>query len=339
MEDTNFTVVKYDFHNEDHLNDYHKLFNLLLTELERPIVTIDQLRQNQMNQSPDSRVIIYMAYSKHELVGRLSIQIPLKDNTHRLVFYIFFKKVFYRKEYIKAFFPSLVQTAKEYNRQILVTDSYLPDLITIYKEYGATLALAERSRRLDISSSNVELIQKELVNKLEKLKDYSFVFYKDAFPRDDIQGVCDMMTLVNRLTPIGEMDFEEPERTPEMLLEAEKNDRARGITTIWLYAKEKRSNKYIGYTGMAWNKKSPHFVNQLMTGVVKEHQGKGIAVILKYDLFLRLLKENSQALTIETTNAKINEAMIHINEKLGFKLYREYILCQFSLLKLKSLLF
>jgi GNAT superfamily N-acetyltransferase len=86
------------------------------------------------------------------------------------------------------------------------------------------------------------------------------------------------------------------------------------IPEAYMIAKD--HEKYVA-TSVVWRlKKEPHSLYQGLTGVLREHRGKGIAVALK----LRVLDyaRNNGFDNIRTFNASTNEGMLAINNKLGF---------------------
>jgi ribosomal protein S18 acetylase RimI-like enzyme len=83
------------------------------------------------------------------------------------------------------------------------------------------------------------------------------------------------------------------------------------------YMIAKHGNDYVG-TSVVWRmKKEPRSLYQGLTGVRREHRGKGIAVALKLKV-LDFARKNGFD-NIRTFNASTNEGMLSINMKLGFK--------------------
>jgi len=79
----------------------------------------------------------------------------------------------------------------------------------------------------------------------------------------------------------------------------------------------KDGNKYVG-TSVVWRlKKEPRSLYQGLTGVLREHRGKGIAVSLKLRV-LDFARKNGFD-NIRIFNASTNEGMVRIHRKLGFK--------------------
>ncbi len=78
-------------------------------------------------------------------------------------------------------------------------------------------------------------------------------------------------------------------------------------------------NKLIGMSIVLFKKENPKYVNQYMTGVLKEYRGFGLSSWMKAYVYDYLKKEFPSVEFIKTDCFSDNLPMVHINKKFGFK--------------------
>ena len=83
------------------------------------------------------------------------------------------------------------------------------------------------------------------------------------------------------------------------------------------YAIAKHGSSYVGLSTVRRLDKDPKGLHQLLTGVRKDHRGKGIAIAMKL-MVIEYAKNNGYNL-IRTENSTLNAEMLGINTKLGFE--------------------
>jgi GNAT superfamily N-acetyltransferase len=110
--------------------------------------------------------------------------------------------------------------------------------------------------------------------------------------------------------PIPGSTFSKPtfENFRALFLDGPDND-ASGILIA------KRNGQYVGHTIVMLLPDRPAYTR--MTGVLREHRGHDLALVLKL-LSFRLMKERGYTLT-RTTNDTANSAILRLNEKLGYQ--------------------
>ncbi len=86
-----------------------------------------------------------------------------------------------------------------------------------------------------------------------------------------------------------------------------------------------------GMTEMTHQPDRKTFIQQGLTGVKEKYRGRGLGKWLKAAMLLRVRKEFPQVKVISTGNATMNEAMLSINRRLGFRRHKEVEAFQISL--------
>jgi GNAT superfamily N-acetyltransferase len=106
--------------------------------------------------------------------------------------------------------------------------------------------------------------------------------------------------------------------TPEMRRQYEKDNKDKGTAWITIITKEK-NGEVSGLTEVRYNPKEPKGVNQDMTGVQDKYRGRGLGKRLKAEMLFHVRENYPEAEFISTGNAMLNEAILSINQTMGYK--------------------
>jgi hypothetical protein len=135
--------------------------------------------------------------------------------------------------------------------------------------------------------------------------------------QNEFKEFAEMMTIL-----LNEMGREDTHQVFLVTAEdVERNCRhQKKMSTIPYYLLlRNEADKLIGISMLLLRKGTPKMANQFMTGVLKEHRGKGLSSWMKAYMYNELMKNHPTIETIITDCFVGNIPMIHINEKMGFK--------------------
>lgn len=131
--------------------------------------------------------------------------------------------------------------------------------------------------------------------------------------------------------PKGDIAFGEWRETEKQQREREDWLRKAGIDAWLILAVHEATGAGAGFTAVAYDPKVPHVVQQHGTAVIAGHRGHRLGLWMKAAMLERILDERPQAMFIRTGNANVNEWMLGINTKLGFRLAWQSTLWQAKL--------
>ena len=121
--------------------------------------------------------------------------------------------------------------------------------------------------------------------------------------------------------PRDNLDIEDFHFSPEHVRQMEQSMVASGTERWTLYAQERSTGAFAGFTEVFWNPNRPTILHQGGTGVMPHYRNHGLGRWLKAAMLEKVLRERPTVKVVRTGNADSNESMLHINYALGFKPY------------------
>ena len=218
---------------------------------------------------------------------------------------------------------------------LLQGDSNTPEGNAFADALGADAALLTRENRL-----YAEDINWELVNEWEQegpLRAQGVTIETiHGLPADDIiDEFSQLYSEVYNQQPFGEIEGLDGEFTAEKLRENHALGVERGTERVFMITREP-DGVISGVTEIVRNPKTAHRVSQGMTGVSEQFRGRGLGKWLKAEMLLFIREHYPEFEFVTTTNANENAPMMSINDRLGFKLYKQVTLYKIPVEKLKQ---
>ena len=134
--------------------------------------------------------------------------------------------------------------------------------------------------------------------------------------------------------PVDNLEMKRRSFTLELLRGSEKTDELAGVKSITAVSIEK-DGQVSGITNVKQLPGREEFLSQGLTGVPLAFRGRKLGKLIKAKMVLYIKENYPDTKAIMTGNANSNGAMLTINTKLGFKLYKELISAQVYLEDLK----
>ena len=143
--------------------------------------------------------------------------------------------------------------------------------------------------------------------------------YVDGVPPELLPSYCHVHNQLVLDAPTGDIEFEAEALTPEMWLEREEQLRAARRLRSTVVALD-GDRQVVGYSDMSIPLDDPENVHQWGTlSVRRDHRGHRLGLVLKARNLLDVQREHPGRQVVHTANAEVNESMIAINARLGFR--------------------
>ncbi|MEU6250650.1 hypothetical protein [Glycomyces sp. NPDC047010] len=184
---------------------------------------------------------------------------------------------------------------------------------------GYTLALTTVNRRSPIDPLGPDEERLRYDEALAKAGDtYEIRQWIGPVPDDLLDTMCRMDTMIVNEIPLGELDFEVEQITPEKFRAKEAVNEVEGRTWVMSVAVERATGEVRAWTEIALDDGDTVNGLQGITIVDPAHRGHRLGLLLKL-ANLRLVREHSPTTQwIWTDNADVNAPMIAINELMGY---------------------
>jgi len=228
-----------------------------------------------------------------------------------------------RRGIARALLGHLVDAAEDTGRTLadFGTSERVPAGDAFAARLGARRGIATHTNRLLLSGVDVAMIRRWAAEGPDRARGYSLVGIDGRYPDELIEAIADVHEVMNT-APRDNLDVEDQRVTPQFLRTWEASMLAQGHERWSVFVRHDASGRLIGLSEVYYAPDEPQTVYQGDTGVHPDHRGHAIGKWMKAVMLERILRERTQAVDVRTGNADSNEAMLGINDELGFCPYR-----------------
>ncbi len=219
------------------------------------------------------------------------------------------------------------ELAGKRGRSLLIGGSDEKDGMAFIQAIGAQVAQRWRESRLYLDQVDWEMLEAWVRDGHARSPDTTLRFFTNHVEGALVEEYCELLQEVANQEPRGDLDIGDEFITPEILDERVGSFFKAGGTLLRAVTQEK-DGRLSGLTTMGYLRDEKTMIHQYMTGVKDIHRGRGLGKWLKAAMLLRVREEYPQVKVVITGNATSNAAMLSINERLGFRLYREGVEAQ-----------
>ncbi|MFB6286783.1 MAG: GNAT family N-acetyltransferase, partial [Candidatus Bipolaricaulia bacterium] len=252
-----------------------------------------------------------------------AVLLKTDENRHLLQFDIEVRAEHRRRGLARRLLRAITDVAHERGRTLLITntDSKIPAGEAFLERIGAQVALTFSSSQLEIADVDPDQLREWQEQARERAADFEIGLWDGPYPEEELAAIAELNQVMNT-APRGDLDVEDFEWTSEQLRQTEASLEQQGIERWTMYARHRPTGQFAGYTETYWIPEQPELLHQGNTGVFPEYRGHGLGKWLKAAMLEKVLNDKPQVKRVRTGNADVNEAMLAINRKLGFKPYK-----------------
>lgn len=281
---------------------------------------------------------IWVAWQGEEAVGRSSLEIyDMPKNRHVANVHVGVIADHRRQGIGRQLLAPLAEAAEAAEKTLLLsgTDEAIPAGRALAERMGARQGMVERTNQLSLG--NLDPVLMTAWRDQGPRAEYELGWWEGAYPEEEIDAVCDLMAVMNT-APRDDLEIEDQVWTREILREGEESMRQRHAQRCTLYARHRASGELAGYTEVYHDPSTPHVLHQWDTGVFPKYRGHGLGKWLKAAMVERVPRDWPDVRFIRTENANSNAPMLKINNAMGFRPYKDWIIWQVEVARVKAYL-
>ncbi|MEX2395221.1 MAG: GNAT family N-acetyltransferase, partial [Actinomycetota bacterium] len=243
-----------------------------------------------------------------------------EENRHLVRAELYVRNDHRRRGIGMALLGRLADVAEDEGRTTLmaVTSDRMPSGEPFARRVGAEPKLATHNNRLTLADVDRGLLSRWVSEGPGRAPGYSLNWVERPFGDEVIEEMVDLMGVMNT-APRDDLDMEDERHTAEEIRQRDEALAAERYEMWYLVARHDATGELVGYTEVSWTPFRPDVVYQGDTGVRPEHRGRALGKWLKAAMAQRIIAERPDARCISTGNADSNDAMLGINQAMGFK--------------------
>ena len=222
------------------------------------------------------------------------------------------------------FLPLLVNYAKSVGASWIQWDTKFESGFRFSEKIGATQAGRQRTNRLTVDQLDWDMIQRWVDAGCANNPDVEMNRIVNLPAPSLIDPLCGLITDINLLQPRDDLEGYSYTLTPEELVKEAKRLEERKIERLMIYTREP-DGTLSGMTDLFYNHAKPTHARIGLTGVRREFQNRGLGKWLKAAMMLHMRESYPEVKFVDTDNFNNNIPMLSINDRMGFKLFEQYV--------------
>ena len=276
--------------------------------------------------SPDSGELqtVFAAYDGDRMVGNAVLWSFLLDNTDKAAFMLNVDVPERRRGIGRALADRLEHTAGDEGRSMIMTHAMLPfdDRDDhAYRRFaeacGYELFNCEVARHLALPVAD-EQIQEWIDEAAPHHEGYTIETFVGAVPDDLVESLCVLFAQLAVDAPTGSVDFEEETYTPQRYAESLATMAAMGRASYETVALTP-DRQVVAQSTLALSLGDNTNVYQWGTFVHRAHRGHRLGLATKATNLRAVQAARSDLTLVITQNGDVNDYMVAINERMGFR--------------------
>lgn len=282
----------------------------------------------QRNQDPlEGRTEWRLAYSGHELVGAVSVDLPSQENRSTGWVHPWVRPAHRRRGIGTQLLATGSRIARADGRDTLIARAAAPlPGRTDWDDSGRAFAAAAgfdqahsmTQRGLELSSVDTAAADRAYADCLARADGYEPVSWTGAAPQAHAAEMARLESRMSSDVPTGTLTVEAMAIDVDRLRRGERHNRLAGRTILTTALRHRDSGTLAAYTQVAVNTTPGDEASVAITLVDPAHRGRRLGMFAKLEMQRRVLRELPEVRRLATRNADVNTHINAINETMGY---------------------
>ena len=272
--------------------------------------------------NPEYDTSLIGAFDGDAMVGSVMLLVPVHENLHTCSLNVYVVPARRREGIGSRLVAHVEEKAAALGRTTLQSEGYVPPGETGPAELFAAARgyeVASREGFKELTLVDYESRRTALVAGVGDAADaYEIVTFDTVCPEEHIASFGRLLGMLISEIPLGELDLEDSEWTPERLRAAERRcvGIGRHILTALAIAPD---GSVAGASDVRINEADPSHGQIGITLVDPAHRGHRLGMALKLATHDLAVATYPECASVDTCNAEVNEHMNAVNEAIGYR--------------------
>ncbi|WP_205473991.1 GNAT family N-acetyltransferase [Nocardioides sp. SYSU D00038] len=273
---------------------------------------------------PVGRDVVLLALDEGgRTVGAARLELHHQENTHVGFVEVWVLPDARRRGHGRALLAEAERRCREAGRTTVVSSVETPTDadnagVRFAAASGYEVAGVEFTKTVDLAGT-AALLPEVTSFAAERLDGYGIVWWRDHTPEEHLAGLARLWSRFLSEAPLGELDLQPQQWTPERIREWEER-RRRVRAAHLLVAGVAPDGTLAGYSAVSVLEADPRLGHITSTLVLPEHRGHRLGLAVKARLHAYVREEFPACEQLVTGNAGVNEWMNAVNDRLGYRI-------------------
>lgn len=308
------------------------------TDPEDPIwedETIERFERHPNPQWDWRRLIVLDRHRPDVYIGEVYLEFSRpgtethEQNAHIAHGWIGLLKPYRRRALGSRLLPKIVELAREHGRTILQSWCEETDGKAFAAAIGAKVVTRRRENRLNLEKVDWSMVERWAKEGPVRAPGTTLRWFENRIDDDVIEPYSRIYTAVMNQQPFDAATHGDWIATPETIRDSEARNAEIGARRFTVVSVEPNGD-LSGLTETTHTPDSQWMIWQGLTGVRDMYRGRGLGKWLKAKMLLRVRRELPHVRVVSTGNASSNQAMLSINERLGFRTHKEPVVVEMT---------
>jgi GNAT superfamily N-acetyltransferase len=287
----------------------------------KPWPVWEQSRVALPAENPERGITVIGAIDGREMVGAGLLTRTLRDNLHSAMAFAYTRPDRVREGIGRRLVEELEVVAAGDGRTTVQSEAYLPPGGSGVPEAFATALgydVASRESIKELSLGDYRARRDALAAAAPVPEGYRVITFDTVCPEEHLESFGRLLGMLMTEVPLGELDLEDSEWSPERIRDAEQRQVAIGrhVQTAMALAPD---GSVAGVSDVRVDDSDPAYGQVGITLVDPAHRGRRLGLALKVATHDLAVATYPELVTVDTSNAEVNTWMNAVNEALGYR--------------------